>query len=355
MVFDKRLHRRVQARVRPNSERVCARSPWLTLSTNTAAKLQTLYRGAVLSLSGAADLAARTVAPTGTPTVAPSVRPAVQAGLVYGLSENQIQFWTMIGTIAAVLLSTVLAVTSLIRSQRDRRERQMAEAESAITRQARQVHWWIEACPDHPRPLDLETFLVNIPAYGECWGQSLVVLNLSDQPVHDVVVDVPDRCIADKLRTWVGSLAIGPNGRHRIHFTGHGESLLDRSFARERQIMYFTDAVGAQWTRSSAGTLTATAYKVGDAVNAVDQHQAEIDRALRAAAHERRDSRYLDGRDFDYLQRVRNQILKLRGDASPAAGERAERLLRRAAARVTSKPVRPGTRLDEDLLRVERW
>lgn len=161
---------------------------------------------------------------------------------------------TAFGTVGAVVATLGITLTTHLRTSRERR---IELAERTIERrmsQARQVHWWLEPCPEHVPVWDGDDYgaaWLSTRALEDCWGSRLVVENRSEFPIHDVL---PVMTLRIALHQTYGDRSIGPGGRVAHHLSGDGECLLDMIHA-PRPHLLFRDAQGHAWRRGEHGAL----------------------------------------------------------------------------------------------------
>jgi len=209
---------------------------------------------------------------------------------IHVLAANAAVSWadqmTAYGTVGAVATSLCLSIYGAVIAWREKRRSASDASERAERSQAEKLHWWHELCSEHPIPWDGELSLREIYknlGLVKCWGEVLVVENMSDAPVHAVVLHTP-RHYLDKLAAFMPG-ELGPGARRTFHVSGFGASLIGSEFRGEGMV-FFSDAQGRRWEREKSGTLRRSLGTVVEQEKLAGEAQGHLFRTLRSIGDE---------------------------------------------------------------------
>lgn len=194
---------------------------------------------------------------------------------------------TALGTVGAVGVSLGIAVYGGVIAAREKRARVVDSRQREERAHASQFHWWHELCAEHPEPYDtLELSTGEVYArlgLEQCWGETLVLENTSDAPVHDVVLHTP-RYLLPRVTSFMPG-EIGPNSRRVFHISGFGSSLLDPRFAHPGRVS-FADSKGRRWEREKSGQLRRTDVTVEIGLQLAESAQVDLYQTIRQVGAE---------------------------------------------------------------------
>lgn len=186
-----------------------------------------------------------------------------------------------------MVISLVLAAVAYVREVIRRRADLAAKRDVEERQQADRIEWWHELCDVHPIPYAVFGSITNVYdrlRLDHCWGEKIVLQNLSDSPIHEVIVNTPGHLLIDVEFFNGGDL--GPGVRRELHIAGFGTSLLDSQFMYPGNVS-FGDRDGRRWQRNQSGELLPVPG--GDshiARQAAERRRAVLHDTLRAAGED---------------------------------------------------------------------
>lgn len=204
---------------------------------------------------------------------------------------------TAIGTLGAVALSLALAIYGIITASLDKRSRRAAEQRATERAHASSFHWWHELCVEHPMPYNLDLSTGEVYAslgLERCWGETLVLENTSDAPVHDVILHMP-RYLLPGLTSFMPG-EIGPHSRRVFHISGFGSSLIDPKFWGAGRVT-FNDSQGLRWQREKSGELHRASLPLPEELESAEEVQLTLFRTINAI-----------GAEYNWIDPARDQL-----------------------------------------------